>query len=292
MINQPRRHHFVPQFLLRNFADEVGKLWFCNLTKARRTINHRPPKSIFFERDLNSIAQRNGLINVRLEDWYHQLETDAAPICEKMISSVLDRANLPISVEERAAWILFYYAQGKRSPSSLLRMGIEDTFEADVTRALEEFEKEHRPATAEERKLLADPRALERIRHSCRIHVRANCCDEVLNTLWNRGWLFATPQNPGSEFLVGDFMPVMMSGRRGDGLDAEAWMPIHPRIAFSVYGLPSFGKKSVELTDAQVLKLNREIAQKSDMIGARKKRDLENAITELDQLNQILRRVG
>lgn len=77
-MSTSRRHHYIPQFLIRNFSDSDGRVFA--LDKQSGSINSRSPKSIFFEWDRNT------------------LESDAheSDVLEQIYSSIDDYLSKPI----------------------------------------------------------------------------------------------------------------------------------------------------------------------------------------------------
>ncbi len=50
MKNIPIKHHYIPQFILKNFCDEEGFLWYKDIQT--NTIENFAPKDIYFEKNL------------------------------------------------------------------------------------------------------------------------------------------------------------------------------------------------------------------------------------------------
>lgn len=59
-----KRHHYIPQFLLRNFTDEHGKLWV--FRKHSQELQYLHPNDIALEKHYNSTYE-NGQRNNSLE---------------------------------------------------------------------------------------------------------------------------------------------------------------------------------------------------------------------------------
>ncbi len=50
--NPAKRHHFIPQMMLRHFADDDGQLWFWRRDFAEDDIRKTATKHLFVEHDL------------------------------------------------------------------------------------------------------------------------------------------------------------------------------------------------------------------------------------------------
>ena len=64
-MNQPRRHHYVPVFYQKNFANENGLLWVYD--RQRRVCLKLHPKSICYQKDLYAIRPENAPKDQRIE---------------------------------------------------------------------------------------------------------------------------------------------------------------------------------------------------------------------------------
>jgi len=80
------RHHYVPQFLIQNFADNNGKLWIYNKTDRRIQKNSKSPKAIFFEWDRN-LFEYNGNSVDNIEKLYADLDSLLSNCLSKVLST-------------------------------------------------------------------------------------------------------------------------------------------------------------------------------------------------------------
>lgn len=62
------RHHYIPQFLINGFTDANGLLYIYDKQKDVILSKQRPPKSIFFETDRNTVELTDNLKSSILED--------------------------------------------------------------------------------------------------------------------------------------------------------------------------------------------------------------------------------
>ncbi len=112
----PHNHHFIPQFLLRNFLDDKGKIWIYD-TNAE-TIEAKGTKGAASVEDLYAWNQTDGTTDFQtVEDYFSRLvENDAA----KVIRKLLERAFL--STEEVHHFFRFVAAQLCRTPAFFSRI--------------------------------------------------------------------------------------------------------------------------------------------------------------------------
>lgn len=97
-----KRHHYIPQFLIKKFADEDGKLWIYNKETSQFSAEKKTPKTVFFEMNRNSI-EINGQLHDHMEQLYGALDDRLA----KGLTSLLAEEQL---TPERVADILILAA--------------------------------------------------------------------------------------------------------------------------------------------------------------------------------------
>ena len=68
------RHHYLPQFYIKNFTNEDGLLYVYDKENKRLHKQPRPPKSIFFENDRNTV-EINGIQSDVMEQIYSGVDT-------------------------------------------------------------------------------------------------------------------------------------------------------------------------------------------------------------------------
>jgi hypothetical protein len=76
-VQVSRRHHYIPQFLIKNFADDDGLLHLYDKQTGRIAKQRQSPKSIFFEMDRNTVLF-DGEPQDHLESLYAALDDKAA----------------------------------------------------------------------------------------------------------------------------------------------------------------------------------------------------------------------
>ncbi len=81
-----RRHHYLPQFYLRNFVGQQpeGKLWV--YTKAAESFRAASPRDLAVEKDYHTVVRRDGVVDRNtMEDTVASLENIAAPVIRKIL---------------------------------------------------------------------------------------------------------------------------------------------------------------------------------------------------------------
>src|SRR5690554_957685 len=97
-----KRHHYIPQFLIKRFADEDNMLYLFDKEKGAFAKERRSPKSVFFEMNRNT-WYFDGMPNDNMEKLYAQLEekfskdlaeiTHTGIITEEALTSILVMAS-------------------------------------------------------------------------------------------------------------------------------------------------------------------------------------------------------
>ena len=108
MSKQPRKHHFVPQFLLKNFQSYPGANLYC-FNKRDGSIFPSKPANLFAQRDFYTIQKQQ-----IMEEFYSKfIETNCADVIDKLVRSYSLKG---LSDKEFELLKLFCFAQSVRTP--------------------------------------------------------------------------------------------------------------------------------------------------------------------------------
>lgn len=80
------RHHYIPQFLIKNFTDADGLLHVYNKINDRIVNTRQSPKAIFFERDRNTVDFSGHKLD-NLEKMYAELDGKISPDLQNILSN-------------------------------------------------------------------------------------------------------------------------------------------------------------------------------------------------------------
>lgn len=72
-MNISRDHHYLPQFYIKGFTDDDGKLWIYDKKADRIITKKKPPSAYFFEKDINTITIDNKQVDL-IEQAYGKLD--------------------------------------------------------------------------------------------------------------------------------------------------------------------------------------------------------------------------
>jgi len=80
------RHHYIPEHIIKGFINEENKVYIYNKQTKRIQSNPRPPKSIFFDPDRNTITSLDtGEKYSIIEDiWYKKIDDMSSKIFEEL----------------------------------------------------------------------------------------------------------------------------------------------------------------------------------------------------------------
>ncbi|MDX8574604.1 MULTISPECIES: DUF4238 domain-containing protein [Elizabethkingia] len=81
-----KRHHYIPQFLIKRFADEDNMLYLYDKEKGTFAKEKRSPKSVFFEMNRNTL-DFGGTLNDNLEKLYAELDEKFSRDLNEIIKS-------------------------------------------------------------------------------------------------------------------------------------------------------------------------------------------------------------
>ena len=126
--NIPRRHHYIPVMLLKNFCDSNGFLWVGHNGKIFR----KKPENVFVQRDLNATFDLSDVpsgqdyeevLTSRKKGYEHEavlseIEDRAAPAVRQIINQARRGKCPQLTPALRAAWKQFVVASLRRTPES------------------------------------------------------------------------------------------------------------------------------------------------------------------------------
>lgn len=225
------KHHYVPQFLLRQWADDTERVWSYRRIRGAINVRHDAPAATGYEIDLYAIPSRsNREARQEVETRFMQ-QVDS--LGAQILAEILETGRRPKSASRASAWSRFLMSMINRSPHRIREIAqmakIRDY--GNLAQLEPEYEKArqpHWPPTIYD--YVADNRlefdeevakgALKKVIDSKRI-------GEVINNLI---WTVVRTEGSGWPLLLSD-APVTYGNFQND--DAIIIMPIHPKAAFA-----------------------------------------------------------
>ena len=279
--NRPKRHHYVPQFLLREFTDDNKKLHFCILGSSEgavikpseRVVKSATPKNLFLKKELYTQYSDHGEKDSSLEESIRNLETEAAPVIKKIINSARANKLLELNPDERDIWDAFFLIQSLRIPDIL--DPIVNEYPDWIPEFISDYEKEHGPPTKEEIKKANDPKEIERTKQNLRAITVSRLTSEskIFQILQGRGLIIGVIRKPNKSFIIGS-NPTARLYRQLSDPEAEWHLPIAHDITVTHHGFYDRGEENLaKITgDHTIRKINETICNWSSSIAGRSRR--------------------
>ncbi|MBY5533008.1 DUF4238 domain-containing protein [Rhizobium leguminosarum] len=260
-----KAHHFVPQFILRNFTDNCGHLHFWRRDKGVENIGMSSPRNLFQETHLYSSYSQDGRRDNRLEQFFaNRIEPDTATLFRRLLDEVRSGSVPELSAKDWATWRSFWYFQMKRSPGYMRSM-------ADVTNV--ERYVDGQLAKAQANNVIdatvaqtLKPRMLQNINVAAQA---AGPSEKVQRRLAGLGMAIYYSSNAHKSFVVGDIPGASVSLKSADGTTMFArFLPISDDVALGL----SDGPPSVTIVNVPptvVRRMNEATLARSEVIAGR-----------------------
>jgi hypothetical protein len=274
----PKRHHFVPEMILNEFADEQGWLHWCRLSEKPVAVRRARPSELFHKKHLYSTVSESGVKDPQMERQLSFLESEAAAIVTEIITDALSGRAASLSPSQKRVWYLFFIMQWRRNPETQ-RAVVSD---ADALQMLDEIIDDARsllPERREEIEALATSEGKKRIIRNVRVDVLKQLGENVIHVLEARGITILRISKPDKRFIVGSNPIVKFTPNGHTNLNdpiVEMWLPIASDVAAGV----GRGNGGVDLllldNHAPVRHLNQTIAAQSSIIAGASSRLIES----------------
>lgn len=275
-MKAPRGHHYNPQFLLRKFTNQEGRLFVYDKRRPEAGVFETSPNNVFKERDLNALEKADGSLDHSLEHKYSQLEAAVAPVVEKLIEfAEFDKHN-PLTPREKAVFDEFFYRQFARAPDAFDRPGITANFDADWKKAVAEVEEEVGQIPPSIKSELLSLNELPRLKKNAVVMARQGSPGKVVDLLAQSGLIVVATGTPKKSFITGDY-PYVRTGPTGRSGPPKykIWLPISHSAAVSPYSLAGFLNRAV-LSRDEIRRLNEAIFKNSNLVAGRSRQLIQS----------------
>lgn len=112
IMSEPIRHHYIPQFLLRNFSYDAGKRFVYYYDKKKKSLEEKQIRDVFIAKNLYRDEQNFPDSPTKTERTLAKYEGEVAPILQEKI---LAADEIRLTAEEDAKLKLFFAVIGFRS---------------------------------------------------------------------------------------------------------------------------------------------------------------------------------
>src|SRR5262249_15309640 len=124
-MNEPRRHHYIPQFYLSNWCNADGDLWSYHRIPTKLIINKVRPKSAGYEKELYTLAHLPAEARQSVEKYVTaDVDNRAATALQKMTKS---KSAEGLTGKDRLGWAQFIVSLPIRNPDAVADIKQEST---------------------------------------------------------------------------------------------------------------------------------------------------------------------
>ena len=274
--NRPKRNHYVPQMLLKNFCQDNGLLWIGD--KIRGGVYQANPTKVFVRRKLYVKQDYSGENeSFEYEHILSKIESSAEPAVSSILEQVRCGRNPQLDPSLNRQFKEFVIALARRTPESQERVisGSGRSFENVVDSVSKEHLTQAGYNVPEQDWFDRNPGVLE-LKRKLKSNHRANFAagdHHVLQRETERfvretGWGVALICLPKRSFVIGSHGLTII--RRG-GSTEGSWLPIAHDVAVQVTAYPERGfRLHLDRKNESIIKsINWETSVQSDVIAGR-----------------------
>ena len=283
-MSEPRRHHYVPQFLIREFAGRDRQVYV--LKREGEAPIHvprrRPPKSAFHEFDLYAMERADGTKDQLIESKFLSRVDEVAARVYREIVRIVRQGSVPtMSEATHRNFMDLYRLAFSRAPDALARTAQTIDVEEAVRRTLQKVEEAGGDVEAE-RARLNDPKVREREFRNAIAQARVRSAPETVNRIARLKILFGHCHGHDRRFVLSDRM-IDGAGLLGEDTKPDPapqlWFPIAPDVAFK----PIEGRNQVRvLSIEEVHAINRRLYLQSRWVAATAREQLARLAREIE----------
>ena len=262
-MNVPKRHHYVPEVILKRFTDEDGWLHLYSSHDAR--VRRTRIEKAFCKKHLYSEVRSDGSKDVKVEHELSWLESVLEPILMKFERSA-QTGDIPRLTDlELLTWRFYLVVQWKRVPDLHKTVTTDEESAAYLHGILDKIQTAY-PNRVAELEMLRRPHEIKRTVRNARIAGTPEVSDRVMRAMATRGIAILSITPPQKTIIIGSRPVVQLAFRKGLKLtdeETEMWLPISSKIAVGL-GTKSEREKVYRLADhAAIRYFNLSIARQS-----------------------------
>lgn len=270
-MNEPKRHHSVPEMLQRRFADSRGMLWYFDKERPDQGVKDTHANNLFVRNRQYTLKRRDGTRDWSLETHYSNLESYMKLLIDKIVPSILSGIYPSVTPNERALLDIYVYEQWRRVPELYDGLISDDDFSVMLHDSIAQYENKYRPLTPDERERLTTPEYLKAEKQRARVLAlrRQGTAREYLS---KRGLFFARTARNRS-FVLSSAPVIKMHPVGHPHLNdprVEIWLPIDPNVAIVLAGDGSVNR-IISVGPQIVRNYNREVAKRGTAFAGRDK---------------------
>ncbi|KQU93858.1 hypothetical protein ASC68_19405 [Devosia sp. Root105] len=251
--------------LVRNFATASGRVYYLDKNKPDARIEERNPSSILAKPHLYSTIDKAGRKDASQELAYSRLESDAAPILQKVIIAARTRELPSLTKSEKECVDAFLFEQWRRVPELRESLMTAKDLDGMLDGAVDALrERLGREPSYEVAASLSDPSFRERVLRNAKVGALNARNPSAMAVLDGRGLAVALAPS-GKSFVLGSRPVVKLCPPDTNDLRdhrVELWLPISHDVAITPGGARGTEHTS-ELSGESIRRLNRVVWRSS-----------------------------
>ena len=264
--NQPlvRRHHFIPRFVLREFEDGEGLVWWTKTTDRDGTVLSTRPKNLFVKKDLYNRRTESGLS----DDFEHVLakkESEWSKALRRIKILVMEERDSEIEMDDGSLMLEYFLYAGIRTPEHLERTM---------------YEGDHKPRELIDKvtnKCLTEE-DYTRYEHNIRARLGSGQGDavnaEIRELRESRGLAIFKLSQEANSLLVGSYGTALVKWKNQE----VYFVPVAPHMALSCTGHPDHAdviRPSNTASSRMSIEMNSATWRRSSIVASSSIRALE-----------------
>lgn len=268
-MSKPKRHHYIPQMLLKRFMDLDGILHVFDKGLPAKGVQKRTPRNVFVEGDRYTQIDDKGTKDVSVETKFlAPLEGKASPVLNKIVNAARRGDPPNLSPAEKDIWVKFFYIMFARVPD---RLEIASDEVRQIVRARNNIASQSRLLNDLELSVQNDPETMDRhLKNGSIQNLQMSPSGEVYEFLTGCRFVVAVIRKPKPErsLIIGSNPVVRLSNAEQSYIadpSAEVWLPLARDVALSL--CPGERDKVISVKDRHVKPINRSVYQKSTVIA-------------------------
>lgn len=233
MKKEPIRHHYIPQFILRNFCNKEGYVKY--LDKSTNEITLRKPRDVFMEKNLYRDEINHVENPTKIENDLARYESEISDIIKKKF---LVGNRIILTKEEDEKLKLFFFIMGFRSCNTKFQLSRALTEESIKMYSIYQEDRDFQDMWKRNLGYLVNCRSAEDVFNHKEIDdpIKMFVWRDVLGVLGL--YLVVVEKREGECFIIGDAYPTAVTGTTVKGVQLPLYSicPISPNRVILVVG--------------------------------------------------------
>lgn len=263
-MSDQTKQHYVPQFLLRQFADDGGRMYSCRAENKDHTFGSRV-EELFTMNHLHTKILVDGSKNLESENAF--LEEKIGPaLFEKILNDVRHkRRRLQLNTSEQATLIECIARLATRDPDLFGKIAEDCDFDDKLRETIQLY-----AASEAEKSHLLQPKEFERLKHDIRADALPSRPEFLIENLSKFGLVFQKLKESVPPLVIGNQFWVVDRQRS----NSMPWVPIAHDVILGFWGKPGSIEFSEMGHSAKVRAANTAITRQCRQIAGRCEADI------------------